>query len=457
MGIQSMSENHDLYEANPQSTAIEDADKIIWFNWENGKNVVFGPDEIRLHRDHDGRLVQVENVSLKKEDIDILKADAFILSEKRDMGYYQNALKEYLESLNRQAHLVLFPAGNKCNFRCKYCYEDHDDPLAYTDEDIELISYFIKKLQGRRITIDFFGGEPLLKAKWILDLLSKTDGTIYSSTTTNGYLLSKELFSSLVDHRLISYQITMDGLPDEHNSLRPLFNGRETWQRIYDNIRSTKEVNKFFTIVIRVNFNERTLDIQKLDRFLELFEYAKNDLRYKFCFRAIDLYSEINQTTNSDCIENACSPDKKLELLTKFSAYAQQKGYFLADVGLYGQTGGLVCYASKINTYVINARKEILKCTVAIDRPVNKLSVLTKENIDSLAIENASKNWDDKLNRIEPKCCGCSLFFQCFARNCAFKNITSGKAACPYVLGKEKEIISLIMKDTEMCRNWRPK
>lgn len=455
--MSAMSANQALYNANPQSSIIEDEGKVIWYNWENGLNVTFSPNEIRQQTDGNGRLVQVENTGLKAEDIDFLKANAFILSEQRDMGYYRKALDDYLESVSKEARIILLPAGNRCNFRCRYCYEDHDDPAAYTDDDTDLISYFISKFSDRKLTLDFFGGEPLLKPKWILDLLSKTGRRIPASTTTNGYLLTRDLFSCLVEHGLRAYQITLDGLPDEHNRLRPLFNGKETWQKIYDNIKATKEVRRIFKIVIRVNFNERSLDLSRLDQFLDLFKFARDDMRYRFCFRAIDLYSDLNQTTNEECLENACSQETKFDLLTAFSAYAQKKGYLIADIGMYSRTGGLVCYASKPNSYVINGKKEILKCTVGLDQPVNKLSVLTRENIDNFTVEKASEEWNGRLNHIEQKCCSCPLFFQCMARTCAFQNITREKAVCPYILGKEKDLVPLILKDSEMCRKFQKK
>lgn len=452
-----MPANHAMYDVNPQSTVLEYADKIVWYNWENGLNVNLDHGEVYLHKDQNGKLTQIENISLEDKDIGFLKENSFILSEKRDISFYQKALNDYLESQSSEAHIILFPAGNKCNFRCKYCYENHDDPTAYTDEDTDLISYFISRFSDKTLSLDFFGGEPLLKAKWILDLLSRTDRKIPSSITTNGYLLDRNLFLSLIDHGLSHYQITLDGLPDEHNRLRPLFNGKETWQRIYENIHNTRQVERDFKMIIRVNFNEKSLNLKKLDEFLDLFRFARYDPRYKFCFRAIELYSEINHTTNNDCLQNACSPSTKMELLSAFNAYAQQKGYLLSDASIFSKRGGMVCYASKLNTYVINAKKEILKCTVGLDRQINKLSVLTKDNIDNFTIEKASKDWNDKLNHIETKCCGCSMFFQCFARNCAFKNIINGQVACPYYyISREKEIVSLILKNNEISRRVEP-
>lgn len=192
--------------------------------------------------------------------------------------------------------------------------------------------------------------------------------------------------------------------------MRILYNGKGTWQRIYDNIRSTKDVREFFTILIRVNFNERSLDMAKLEKFFDLFSFARNDLRYRFCFRPIAPYSELNGRENSDSLACQCDEASGMRLLSDFNRYAQESGFFLSDPGFYSERGGLVCYASKINTYVVNVRREIQKCTVALDQGINKLSVLTRENIDSLTVRKASEDWDGNLDRLDPKCARCPLF-----------------------------------------------
>ena len=101
---------------------------------------------------------------------------------------------------------------------------------------------------------------------------------------------------------------------------------------------------------------------------------------------------------------------------------------------------------------MVNVRKEIQKCTVALDRGINRLSVLTKENIDSFTVRKASEDWDGKLDRLDPKCARCPLFFQCFGRNCALKNITTGQNVCPCIVGQEDEIVRMVIRNKEMLR-----
>lgn len=185
-----MPEEHAFFDASPQSTILEDGESLIWYNWENGKHVVLGRDEIRPEKDADGRITRVEILNLSDDDLGYLRENSYILTEKRGMSYYRNALESYLKSLEDDAFMVFFPAGSRCNFRCRYCYENHDEGAVHSDDDTELFAYFISRFEGKRLDIGFFGGEPLMRPQWIISLLSKIDRRIRSSATTNGYLLT---------------------------------------------------------------------------------------------------------------------------------------------------------------------------------------------------------------------------------------------------------------------------
>ena len=144
-----MPDEHAFFDTNPQSTILEDGESLIWYNWENGKHAVLGRDEIRPERDADGRLVRVEALNLSDDDLGYLRENSYILTEKRDLSYYRKALESYLKSLEDEAFMVFFPAGNRCNFRCRYCYENHDEGEMHSDDDTDLFAYFISRFEAR--------------------------------------------------------------------------------------------------------------------------------------------------------------------------------------------------------------------------------------------------------------------------------------------------------------------
>ncbi len=90
-----------------------------------------------------------------------------------------------------------------------------------------------EQYQFKDIHVSWFGGEPLLGYRDILDIskalieLSSTYGIRYhSDMTTNGYLLNSRTLSRLVTEcQVQSYQITVDGTKEGHDNQRVLKNG----------------------------------------------------------------------------------------------------------------------------------------------------------------------------------------------------------------------------------------
>ena len=75
--------------------------------------------------------------------------------------------------------------------------------------------------------ISWFVGEPLLSLDKIIyaqerinSFVKKYNMVIDSSMTTNGYLLSIQVFKKLIELKINKYNITIDG--NNHNDLRVL-------------------------------------------------------------------------------------------------------------------------------------------------------------------------------------------------------------------------------------------
>ena len=134
-----------------------------------------------------------------------------------------------------------------CNFRCKYCYEKFED-IAMSEEVEQAISEFAEKLLSvknyKQFHVHWFGGEPLLGYRTIKALSSKFQeycdryGVAYSSDiTTNGFLLTRNKQAELIEKcSVTSFQITVDGDQEGHDSQRVLVNGQGSYQRILNNL-----------------------------------------------------------------------------------------------------------------------------------------------------------------------------------------------------------------------------
>ncbi len=141
----------------------------------------------------------------------------------------------------------------QCNFACDYCFQgDHGDYNKHADrmslDDSARLADWIEQrldeLKPKRLTITFFGGEPLLNIPVVYDqaerafaACQKRGVTLALGIITNGLLLTEELVDRLLPYGLGYVKVTLDGDRDTHNRMRPLRGGQGTFDRIIENVR----------------------------------------------------------------------------------------------------------------------------------------------------------------------------------------------------------------------------
>ena len=145
-----------------------------------------------------------------------------------------------------------------CNFDCPYCFEDKHPSILGEEVEAGLIQLLEDKLPTiTGFHVGWYGGEPLVGKRPLIRLsqafIARCDeaGVNYDATiTTNGYLLDEATCRDLVECRVRSAQITLDGPPDVHDRMRPLAGGGPTFERILENVRTAVD---YLAIGIRMN------------------------------------------------------------------------------------------------------------------------------------------------------------------------------------------------------------
>ena len=185
-------------------------------------------------------------------------------------------------------NLTICPTMN-CNFDCPYCFENHRPgkmSQAVQDDVVALAGRLLDASNGKNLSVNWFGGEPLLAADVIeslserLTALADERGAEYSAgIITNGYLLNQQNIDMLARYRIKSCQVTIDGLGAAHDATRHLTNGGPTFERIAENLRKGKIP---FRIHIRQNVQESNMDtIPEVEAYVrELAEVSGNQIRY---------------------------------------------------------------------------------------------------------------------------------------------------------------------------------
>lgn len=348
---------------------------------------------------------------------------------------------------NNDLSLTILPTL-QCNFRCEYCYEDFKNEKI-TDATINGIVEFVKNnIHGfNRLIVDWFGGEPLLEIEKINELSQKLIQVCrkyrkpyIASMTTNGYLLTKDVFKMMLRNKVISYQITLDGDEENHNQNRHLANGSGTYRRILDNLISIhNNISTHFSIVIRTNFTSEMAErMEPYIRFL--YNNFGEDRRFSFLFRPVGDWggyrvSQIQSTIISDF---SYVLDKMI-----YSKVQLNYGVY------YGILKNGICEAAKRNSYIIKPSGEICKCTCLLDLPDNQVGQLD-ENGNMNLNKNLLSKWVYRFDKIPNHCTSCSMLPICGNSSCP-ANILLSKIdySCGYENYYIKEILTLFSRDIE--------
>ena len=126
--------------------------------------------------------------------------------------------------------LIILPTLN-CNFKCWYCIQEHI-PSVMNPETFETlkrhIDYMIEEEKISSLHIDWFGGEPFMYFKKIIEPLSRYaiqkceqhNIPFMNSATTNGYFINSDVSSLLTDLKFKQFQITLDGEKVFHDKVK---------------------------------------------------------------------------------------------------------------------------------------------------------------------------------------------------------------------------------------------
>jgi uncharacterized protein len=105
--------------------------------------------------------------------------------------------------------------------------------------------------KGRKVSLDFYGGEPLLSVDLIRSIstrlrkYSEYMGLPFEfSLVTNGTLLTRPIALELSELGMKSAKITLDGPRDVHDCSRPFVSGRGSFDIIVNNIREVMDITK---------------------------------------------------------------------------------------------------------------------------------------------------------------------------------------------------------------------
>jgi uncharacterized protein len=253
-------------------------DILDTFDLQQSNKQRFPITEYERHEDELKSLLQM-GVLVEDETDEIQRFDRFM--EQRKYGVdHSNFTVSILTTYN-------------CNFACTYCFEEStrtsSQRLADVTSDM-IMSWLkkkLKKLQVKQLTINYYGGEPLLNLHAIEYIsghmkawCESRDMDFKMALQTNGALLTPELVDKYILLGLKSARVSVDGIKEVHDRQRPMRgSGEGTFDVVIKNLISAVDKIKISIaagydkgdpsgILALLDYLDKIGVLKKLDNFM---------------------------------------------------------------------------------------------------------------------------------------------------------------------------------------------
>ncbi len=168
-------------------------------------------------------------------------------AERAAMAAYFDRINDLCDTLDLTVVLTM-----ACNFACPYCFEGDlkGDRRMSPETADHLIDFTACQLAPKikKLSVDFYGGEPLLSKDALVSLARRFKGLAESrgiafrfGMVTNGSLLAPKTVDALVPLGLTGVQVTLDGPAHLHDRTRPFLSGAGSFQTIIDNLKAVAD------------------------------------------------------------------------------------------------------------------------------------------------------------------------------------------------------------------------
>lgn len=258
-------------------------------------------------------------------------------------------------------HIVFAPTAS-CNLKCNYCFQENNKinfQKKLTKENIlNFIISSVKKLNIKKLKIQWFGGEPMLEfsmicdlSKEILDYCDKNNIEYYSTMISNGTLINEAKLIDLIGCGIKKIQITLDGCENTYCKYK---NATSIQYKHLLNILPI--ISNYINLSLRLNCDRKNYD--------DIKRLCRNELK--------DVISKKNTFAYLGRIERSISDPyfKDCYSVEEFNSIKLDFHNFLTSLGvestqipikkkLYCGFKSLFCFGIDRQGYIYNCEREI--------------------------------------------------------------------------------------------------
>lgn len=311
----------------------------------------------------------------------LLQKGIFVCDDADETEAYIRKREEYERSSGE--YTITINPTLACNMSCWYCYESHKNMPAMSADVKQSVLLLIDKLLAdnklKKLNLSFFGGEPLLYFdKVVVDIINHAkmqckafDAKLSIHFTTNAYLLTDNVLKHL-EGLDVSFQITLDGGKQVHDSVRKTKGGEPTYARIVEHIHQT--LSRGFSVGVRFNYTAKSIPsfIDVVKDFSHLQQEQKQLVNFTF--------QRVWQDNEGDA-------DQVGQQVEHIERAFEQAGLFVNNAKSYIVP---YCYADGVNTAVVNYNGDLFKCTARDFAPKSKEGTLAADG---------TLRWNERLRK----------------------------------------------------------
>jgi uncharacterized protein len=273
-----------------------------------------------------------------------------------------------------------------CNFACPYCYETPKKGMMSKEIQDKLVCIAeTGAKQKKHISITWYGGEPLLAvgiivdmSKRMIEIAEKYEVEYSAFMVTNGYLLDEATLKTLMDVKVLGYQITVDGPPDIHNLRRKLKKGSDpTFDRIMDSIKLASDAG-ITNLSVRVNVDKSNTD--RLEELLDILIAEGLQEKVNIGLGHVNAYTEACASVADGCLS---VEEYAIETLGH-QTMMHGKGFIVKDFPYYPGIKANYCCADSMGSHVIDPLGYMYKCwndVGIIEKAVGNV-MMTDDDVD---------------------------------------------------------------------------
>jgi uncharacterized protein len=300
-----------------------------------------------------------------------------------------------------------------CNLACGYCFQGQDKDKQKLDPRVpDAIMEFVRaRTAAKALNVTWYGGEPLMAKADIFALADRfiahcdRQGVSYSSMiVTNGYFLTAEVARQLWSRRCSAAQVTVDGVRETHDKMRPLTSGRGSFDVIMDNLKAVTDETPL-GISMRVNVSRR--NVGDCDALLD--EMERRGLAGRPGFQLYFSPVDAGTPEAGTAWEEGLTRGDYNAAIIRLGARAREMKLSPPIETPKGFMG--LCVAAQTNGYVITHRGDVHKCWETAHDATKRIGTLFEpEQLDTSINGMIWRAWSPFDNEV---CSSCKILPMC--------------------------------------------